>query len=101
MSNDRAALEELFRASRAGALHTISHYLYLPSRGSAAEVASRLRSQGFTTQERPGADGINWLVLAKHNIVPSEPKIVAARELMEGLTAPLGGEYDGWEADVL
>jgi hypothetical protein len=100
MSGDRAALEELSRVSKAGARQTILHYLYLPSKVGAAEVAARLRSHGFSTEERPGADGINWLVLAIQEVVPSESTIAAARTLMEEVAGGAGGEYDGWEAEV-
>lgn len=101
MSDDKSAIDELIRASKAGVVHTVLHYLYLPSKSAAMEVAARLRAQGFTTEERRGADGVNWLVLAKHQIVPSESEMAAARQLMERLTAPLNGEYDGWEAEVV
>jgi len=100
MSEDRTALEELRRVSKAGTRHTILHYLYLPSKVGAVEVAARLRSQGFSTEERRGADGINWLVLAKQEVVPSEAAIAAARTLMEEVAGGAGGEYDGWEAEV-
>jgi len=101
MIDDLKAVEELLQASKPGALHAVLHYLYLPSEQAAAEVAARLRSHGFTTEERRGADGVNWLVLAKHKIIPSGPTILTTRKLMEGLTAPFAGEYDGWEAEVL
>ena len=101
MSDDQLALKELRRVSRTRAVHGLSHYLYLPSQAAAAEVAARLRAVGFSTEERFGVDGVNWLVLAKHDVVPSEPIIEAARQLMEGLTGPRDGEYDGWEAEVL
>lgn len=100
MSDDRAALDELNRVSDTTAVHVILHYLYLPSEHRASDVAARLRSSGFSTTERRGADGISWLVLAKHEIVPSEEAIGAARTLMEELAGDADGEYDGWEAEV-
>jgi hypothetical protein len=100
MSDDLAALEELNRVSDIGRRHTILHYVYLPSKDGAAELTARLHSQGFSTEDRRGADGINWLVLAKHEIVPSEESITSARKLMEELADVAGGVYDGWEAEV-
>jgi hypothetical protein len=100
MSDDRAALDELNRVSETSAVHVILHYLYLPSEHHASDVAARLRSLGFSTTERRGADGINWLVLAKHEVVPSEEAIGATRTLIEELARGAGGEYDGWEAEV-
>ena len=43
---------------------------------------------------------MNWLVLAKHDVIPSERIIAASRQTMTDFTAGHGGEYDGWEADV-
>lgn len=100
MSDDRAALEQLLQASKPGALHVVLHYLYFPAKNAAAGAAVKLRSLGFKTEERVGADGTNWLVLARHEIVPSDETIAAAREVMEQLTRVPGSEYDGWEAEV-
>jgi len=101
MSDDRAALEQLFKASTSGAPHILLHYLYFPTKEVAAEVAIHLREQGFKTEERLGADSINWLVLATHEVVPSEEILAITRQMMEDLTGSRGGEYDGWEAEVL
>jgi hypothetical protein len=100
MSDDRAALEQLLHASKSGVPHVVLHYLYFPGESAAAEAAARLRSLGFKTEERLGADGTNWLVLARHEIVPTDETIAAAREVMEDLTRVRDGEYDGWEAEV-
>jgi NAD(P)-dependent dehydrogenase (short-subunit alcohol dehydrogenase family) len=76
------------------------HYVFLPSRKAATFVGKDLHGRGFTTEERLGADGANWLVLARHVAVPAEAAVAAIRRSMEALVAQLGGEYDGWEADV-
>lgn len=47
-----------------------------------------------------GADGIHWLVLARHPIVTSEETIAQARQVMEDAARRHRGEYDGWEAEV-
>ena len=100
MSDDQAALEQLSNVSDRGQTHTILHYLYFPKRKAAKKVAQQLRMEGFAIEERLGADGINWLVLARHDIVPSDEAMATARETMEQLADSLGGEYDGWEAAV-
>jgi hypothetical protein len=73
MSKDATAIEQL---SAAGAdltvPHTVLHYIYMPVRKSAALVARELRQRGFQTEERLGADNVNWLVLATHQTVVSE-----------------------------
>ncbi len=78
----------------------VSHYLYFPDRKEAARIAERLRNQGFTTEERLGADGKSWLVLATRPLVPSEEAFAAERRRMEELAGVGGGEYDGWEAET-
>ena len=100
MSSDRAAIDQLLQASKPGAAHIVLHYLYFPDKNGATEAATKLRLHGFVTEERLGADGTNWLVLARHQVVPSEATIGAARRVMEDLTRVGAGEYDGWEAEV-
>ena len=100
MSNDRVALEQLRRDDARGGSRTILHYLYFPRREDADTSARELRASGFGTEQRLGADGANWLVLARHEVVPSEDTIAAARQRMECLARDHGGEYDGWEAEV-
>jgi hypothetical protein len=102
MSKDATAIEQL---SAAGAdlrvPHTVLHYIYMPVRESAALVARELRQRGFQTEERLGADNVNWLVLATHQIVVSEATMSSTRRDMEALVEENGGgEYDGWEASV-
>ncbi len=100
MSDDRTALEELLRVSVPGAPHTVLHYLYVPTREAAIKVAIDLRCRGFSTQERLGADGVNWLVLARHDLFLSEEALVATRQMMDAIVGSRGGEYDGWEAET-
>jgi hypothetical protein len=52
--------------------HSVLHFLYVPDSVAASAVASELRQDGFRTEERLGADGVSWLVLACHEIVPTE-----------------------------
>ena len=100
MSSDRAAIDQLLQASKPGAIHVVLHYLYFPEKTAAAEAARELRRLSFGTEERLGADGTNWLVLARHEIVPSEEVLATTRAIMQALVEHRGGEYDGWEAEV-
>jgi hypothetical protein len=80
---------------------TILHYIYVPNRGSADSIANELRQRGFRIEQRLGADGENWLVLAIHEVIVSEALMGSTRRSMEALIARFGGgEYDGWEAEV-
>jgi len=99
-ADDRGALEELRRSSGRTGPYLVLHYLYFPRRQEAFAVAAELRNSGFATEERLGADGMNWLVLARHEIVLSEEAIADIRRGMEDLAGRYSGEYDGWEADA-
>ena len=100
MSGDARAVAGLASVSDVSKPHRVLHFLYVPDSDAANAVALELRQGGFRTEVRPGADGVNWLVLALHEIVPSEEKLAALRRSMGELVAPYGGEYDGWEAEV-
>ena len=99
-ADDDAAVEALRGSSTNSAPRHVQHYLYFPRYEASELVAKRLRDSGFTTEKRLGADGINWLVLARHETVPTEVEIERLREVMEKLAAEHGGEYDGWEAEA-
>ena len=100
MSEDARGVVVLASVSDVSRPHSVLHFLYVPDSDAASAVASELRQSGFRTEERLGADGVKWLVLACHEIVPTEEQLAALRQSMEKLVAPYGGEYDGWEAEV-
>lgn len=100
MSDHRVALDELARTLEPGTACTVSHYLYLPKREDAPPIVESLRARSFQVQERLGADGVNWLILASHTVVPSLEVILKTRALMNEMVRPCAGEYDGWEADL-
>ena len=43
---------------------------------------------------------MNWLVLVRQELVPSEETIATARRQIEEITQRRVREYDGWEAEV-
>lgn len=99
-SYERPVIARLAAVSAVNPQHTILHYLYFPGSQDAAAVAGVLRNRGYTTEERLGADGVNWLVLARHVAIPTEELLLMTRQFMESLVAKVGGEYDGWEVEV-
>jgi hypothetical protein len=96
---DEAALYALFEVSTPGAVHRISHYLYFASQVAAAPVAAELNRRGFEAHVSLGAYD-KWLIVADHEIVPTEKALTELRQSMETLALAAGGEYDGWEALV-
>ena len=100
MSDDRNALKELLRHSNPKASHSFLHYLYFPDQKQAQIAADKLRRHGYDVEDRKGADGVNWLVLAKRRMLPTEDAVRDVRNQMEALAAVGGGMYDGWEAET-
>lgn len=98
--SDEDAFRALGEASDVSAVHTILHYLYVPEKDEASRIATELKGRGFRVEVRLGADGVNWLVLARHEAVPTEDALIATRQAMEALVESANGEYDGWEAEV-
>lgn len=94
MSKDATAIGMI---KNSDALHKITNYLYAPTREAACTIDDELKRRGFATTMRLGADGVNWLVLATIEAVPSIELIDSLRNIMEPLAADAGGEYDGWE----
>ena|SRR5215471_11505123 len=99
---DEQAIKEFAQAGAdIDAPHAIDHYLYVPDRELAAKVAEELKQHGFSVEQRPGALRTNWLVLASHKQLLTQPYLASTRRFMEALIARFGpGEYDGWEAEV-
>jgi hypothetical protein len=93
-------MEELLKVSKPGAVHIFSHYLYFSARKPAEAAAAELRSLGFSTEDPSCPDGVDWLVLVRQELVPSEETVARVRHQMEDIARRCGGEYDGWEAEV-
>ena len=77
----------------------LDHYLYFPKKSDAQKAAARLHGKGWTVEVKKGADGEDWLTLAKQP-APIEEDIEEIREELERLADDLGGEYDGWGAAI-
>lgn len=98
--SDRNAIGELRNARGEDRETVVVHYVYFPTEDSAELAAASLEQKGFAIESRLGADGINWLVLATHRIVPNEAEIERHRVMFEAIALQGDGEYDGWEAVV-
>jgi hypothetical protein len=99
-ADDGTVALEIPTVPNAGDQRAILHYLYLPSSEAAEKIAIELRRRNFRVESRLGGDGMKWLVLARHEIVPTRKSLALVRRAMEKLVSDCGGEYDGWEADV-
>jgi hypothetical protein len=101
-SPDGAALEQLRLAgSDMDNPHRFVHYLYFPRKQNAVRAGQALEAEHFVVEVAPAAEGTNWLVLATHSVEPVVETIEPVRLRLEKLAASFGGEYDGWEAEVV
>lgn len=98
---DSSVLEELAQTSELAIPRGIRHYLYLPTKKIAQQVASTLQKRDFVVELERSAMGKKWLVRASHRVVLSGEYIANMRTFLEELVEPLHGEYDGWEVEVV
>lgn len=98
---DLQALQELSKVSNMAFKHEVVHYLYFRKKHDAAAVIKDLKRTGFEAENNLSADRSTWLVLAKHQIVPTEETIDEAVTCLEELAKKHSGQYDGWEAGVV
>lgn len=78
----------------------MKHFLYFPEEANAREVSERLQSRGFSVEVSKGAGAENWCVLATKAPPTTGEQMDELRDVMEGLAAQFGGDYDGWEAAI-
>ncbi|HEY3782423.1 MAG TPA: ribonuclease E inhibitor RraB [Fimbriimonadaceae bacterium] len=95
-------LPELVDAMKPGALPRLVHfYLYFPT----DEIAGRAQvlisdDPELTSEVRPGADGTSYLLLITTRSTNPTQVLSHLQPKFEELAGSLGGEYDGWEAEV-
>ena len=87
--------------STAGANSGVRHFLYFRVERDAANVARVLSELGFIVERRIGADDINWLVIARGQLGSTSTSFEATRTFLERLADENGGEYDGWDVEVV
>ncbi len=97
---DASVILEVAKSSDLAAARGIRHYLYLPTKKIAQQVAATLQQREFDIELNRAAIGKKWLVRASHRVVLSGEYIANMRSFLEELVEPLHGEYDGWEAEV-
>lgn len=90
------------RGSDLSKLHPVEFFLYFPTEDAARRVAQELVNEGFTPTVRPASTGaLDWLVLARRNLVPTVELMRQLRMDLSALSAMEGGEYDGWGSSLV
>ena len=78
----------------------VSHYLYIPARTDAEDVAAHARQLGYRAMVQPGPDDTNWLVLVAHDLDETGASVDRATDALEPLALAVGGKYDGHEIQL-
>jgi hypothetical protein len=81
--------------------HRFDFYFYLPTEARAKAIAQELQTHGLSTRVRPGAKGPSWLCLASATVIPNAPTLKELGGLFITLSNKHGGEFDGWEAELV
>jgi hypothetical protein len=81
---------------------TVVFFLDLPTQSAAADAASQIYALGsFTVEYREGSGDWGWLCLATKRMSLDGTAIFEHTDLFDGIAAEHGGEYNGWEAEVV
>jgi hypothetical protein len=78
----------------------VTYYLYFPRAEDGKAVAALLRQRGFTVEDRPSADKVKWLVLAKRTVPSDIGARLTISDELERLAQQYSGEYDGSETAI-
>ena len=104
IEGDRKVIEHLLKAGAdlSTPRHTI-HFLYFPSAEIAVGAAESLAQAGYIADpgDRSEIDGPNpWPVYAEKTDLVNDKAMEHERIFLDGFAEALGGEYDGWEAQL-
>ena len=81
--------------------HNLDLFLYLPTEAAAQTAAEKVRRLHFSTEVVPGAKDGTWLCRAKIRIIPESAPLDGIGAYFEHVAYELGGDFDGWQADVM
>jgi hypothetical protein len=99
---DAATIHQLQKAgSDLTKPHEPEFFLYLPTEVTARQVADSLTHLGFTTQAKHAEQGTDWLCRATKRMILTHDALAKLRLDFIALLTPLGGDYDGWGAEVV
>lgn len=81
----------------------VDHLVFFPERGRAEQAATALRGAGFVTEEIPAAatDPRGWPLQFQREEVLAGGRPDAFVAEVIGVVEPLGGDYDGWGAEMV
>ena len=82
---------------------TVTFALYFPTESGAQSAAAALQREGWPAPvlERPEEPGGSWQVTIVRQMVPTLSGLDSVGLALSPVAQRFGGEYDGWEADVV
>ena len=82
--------------------HNFEYFLYLPKQMYAEKAAAKIRESGFMVPDpTESASGGGWLCVARKTIIPDTADIGDHARFFGQIATALGGEFDGWEAEIV
>ena len=82
--------------------HAFEFYIYVPTQDYANKAAQKIRNSGYSSAEvSRAASGSGWLCLARKTIIPEQADLSDHARFLEQVAAAVGGEFDGWEAEIV
>jgi hypothetical protein len=79
----------------------VDFYLYFPNERDAERVRDELLRAGFSVECQASASDSKWLCLATKMMRPDLVDLDSTRTTLEQIAANFGGEFDGWETQVI
>jgi len=79
--------------------HDFKFYLYVPREDYARKVLTKVQQSGFAA--RLSRSGNHWLCVAEKALIPASADLADKSRFFEEIAAAVGGEFDGWEAEVV
>jgi hypothetical protein len=99
---DQQVLDQLREAgSDLSKPHPLEFYLYFPTEESAHQAAERIVDDGFSVEVKRAAQRADWLCYVTKRMAPKRTEIAAIGQRFRALAREFGGEYDGWETEVV
>ena len=80
----------------------ISFWFYFPNEKNTKLAKAVLEKDGFDVEFHPPDSGDDqWLCLAYKTMIPEYAELSDLRKWLENIAEELGGNYDGWETELL
>jgi hypothetical protein len=99
---DQQVLDQLRAAgSDLSKPHLMEFYLYFPTEELASKVADEIEADGYKVEVKRAPRGSSWMCYVTRRMVPKRAEIAAMGKRFRDLAERYGGEYDGWETEVV